>query len=554
MPLKESGIGTLSGVCVVVNLLMGSGYLALPHGFFVGGLVGSTVVLLAVLGVMIVTCLWESKCVVKAGRVLNSSKIPEVAEAMRVFCGKFWRNVYISVLSLSIGTSSWVFAILFAQTISASLPLYRPEVLCQVPEEDGSGTCQTRYVLNILLLGLFTTPLALMDVSEQAIVQNILAILRFLRCALMIVTPLLATTTEQLDRSFPYANASQAAQMPLMLGSTDGMCVVLSVCVFSFFLNSSVPIFIDALSNVNHALRILIYGFIVTASLYWMLGAVNSYTFGSSITSTCNLAWHGYRWPFAEHCTAGSLCDISAKVVEYVVVLSPILDVVSVYPLGTIVLANSVWEVVFGVAHHDFPGAVDQPLVDHYLPVSAVQAESEKAINETTRLINGGASSLSDPAGSSCSHLFAKKAVRFVLNTLPLTLAVLIKDFLQIVSLAGSISVLICLVFPAYLSLRCSSYDEENIEECVTPDNHLDWCDKPFHEVFPGLEKPEDGGGHVIRRNRDPDSSIIETKIFKVVVIIVGIVVTCMVFYSSLVPVPTYHTPHGAAAMHKELF
>lgn len=93
---SESGIGVLSGVCIVVNLLMGSGYLAMPHSFFEGGLLASTVVLLLVLGTMVVTCVWESKCVVRAARILNSSKIPEVAEAMRVYCGNFWRNVYIS--------------------------------------------------------------------------------------------------------------------------------------------------------------------------------------------------------------------------------------------------------------------------------------------------------------------------------------------------------------------------------------------------------------------------------------------------------------------------
>ena len=97
---NESGIGMLSGICIVVNLLMGSGYLALPNGFYEGGVMASTAVLLGVLGVMIVTCLWESKCVVKAARILNSSKIPEVAEAMRVYCGDFWRNMYISGVRL----------------------------------------------------------------------------------------------------------------------------------------------------------------------------------------------------------------------------------------------------------------------------------------------------------------------------------------------------------------------------------------------------------------------------------------------------------------------
>lgn len=567
---NESGIGMLSGICIVVNLLMGSGYLALPNGFYEGGVIASTAMLLGVLGVMVITCLWESKCVVKAARILNSSKIPEVAEAMRVYCGDFWRNMYISgapflicttysstyitnmnsciVLALSLGSSSWVFAVLFAQTASASVPIYHPDVVCQSGIGASDPVCNTRYLLNILVFGLITTPLALMDVKEQAIIQNSLAVMRVLRCVLMICTPLMAVSQLELERGFPFATSGAVTQTPVVAGSLDGVFIVLSVCVFSFFLNSSVPIFIDALRNVKNALTILVWGFFITAGLYWVLAVVGSVSFGSGVSSTCNLAWHGFRWPFVEHCPPGSVCDITSRIVECIVVFSPVLDVISVYPLGTIVLANSAWEVVFGVPHHEFPGSVDQILVHHYIPVSRLAEQTSNA-TENTPLV--GDAAIEPPrwyeAGRGAAVL--KKLVRFMLNVLPLIAAALMQNFLQIVSFAGSISVLICLVFPAFLSLRCSSYEEKHkvAERTVTAHNHLDWCDKPLHTLFPEnfkTERLEVGLEHaetkeVVLDHDDPEDSFIEQRWFKLAIIWLGFAVTGIIFYSSVMPVPT---------------
>jgi hypothetical protein len=478
---------------------------------------------------------------------------------------------------LSIGTSSWVFAILFAQTVSAILPLYQPDVVCATGSADDHGSvCGTRYIINLILLGVITTPLALMDVKEQAIIQNTLAVTRVLRCALMIATPLMATSQLELQRGFPFADSAHAAQTPIVSGSVDGVFIILSVCVFSFFLNSSVPIFIDALRNVKHALKILVWGFLITAGMYWVLSAVGSVTFGSSISTTCNLAWKGFRWPFMTECAAGSVCDVTSRMVEVLVVFSPVLDVISVYPLGTIVLANSAWEVVFGVPHHEFGGSIDQILVDHYLPPAralenrtASDPATPAAIvapspSETTRLLPGDAAAdgaAEARSGRWCGisrQAFLKKLVRFVLNILPLLLAVVVQNFLQIVTLAGSISVLICLVFPAYLSLKCSSYEEEHgiPAKTVNADNHLHWCDSPMPTLFPGHERAkkiesndnETNSDSDVEFGYDPESSFIEKRWFKLAVIYLGLVVTLIIFYSSITPVPGLP---GAAHHHR---
>lgn len=453
------------------------------------------------------------------------------------------------VLILSLGSSSWVFAVLFAQTTSASVPYYHPDVICQSGMDHDHDICNTRYLLNILLFGLITTPLALMDVKEQAFVQNSLAIMRVLRCILMISTPLMASNDIELKRGFPFATEGHIIETPIVAGSTDGIFIVLSVCVFSLFLNSSVPIFIDALRNVKRAQYILIWGFLITVALYWTLAAVGSMTFGSGVSSTCNLAWNGFRWPFVAECAPRSFCAVTSTVVECIVVFSPVLDVISVYPLGTIVLANSVWEVIFGVPHHEYPGSVDQVLVNHYVPVSMASNIDSSAPTESTRLILNQSVAITEEKWFGMTwSLFMKKFIRFSLNVLPLLAAALMQNFLQIVSFAGSISVLICLIFPAFLSLRCSSYEEEhNIAvQTVTAENHLHWCDKPLHLLLPDYFKTRrlegddiDVAATVILDHNDPEESFIEQRWFKLTILWIGFGVTIIIFYSSVAPVPS---------------
>ena len=484
---------------------------------------------------MIVTCLWEAKCVIKCGRILKSSKIPEVAQAIQLFCGSFWRNVYISILALSLGSALWVFSILFSQTMSVTIPVYRPDVSCYTEGPGNQGVCDTRYVVNLLILALITTPLALMDVNEQAVLQDIMAAVRVIRCILMILTPLLALYFNNLEQSFPHRDYTDSTSMPLIMGSMDGIFIVISIAVFSMFLNSSVPIAVDALQDLNQCYAVLTYGFAIAAIMYFLLGASVSFAFGSATDNPCNLNWENFRWPMSE-CAEGSICDITSRFVSFVIVFSPMLDVVSVYPLTTIVLANSIWEVVYGVDHEDSKTAVMDTFMANLpkeLAPSTSSNNSKNYCEETPLLISS--ESIAAESSLASNEIFSdatkKKIIRFAVNIFPMILAIVIQNFLVVVQYAGSISVLICLVFPGFYSYCCDEYETSHqfAKRTVTPENHLSWCDKPF-----ASNNEEE------KSTFNPENSLIETKYFKIGMIILGLCFTVIIFYASVEPIPKY--------------
>ena len=90
--------------------------------------------------------------------------------------------------------------------------------------------------------------------------------------------------------------------------------------------------------------------------LYIWLSIVVSVQFGSNTHNPCNLNWDGFRWPASwvgDTCDAGATCDWTAKAVEFIVLFTPALDVVSAYPFISIIVGNSLTEILLGTLSED---------------------------------------------------------------------------------------------------------------------------------------------------------------------------------------------------------
>lgn len=575
--------------------MLGSGYLALPNAFTEGGIISSSAILVGVLVVMIMTCLWEGRCVVKCGRVIHSSKVPEVAEAMNLYCGSKWRDVYILILAISHFIACSAYAILFARTFSYSLPqIYHSEVSCI--GEFHNEVCVIRYSINILILGIITTPLALMDVKEQAWLQNALAIMRIFRIVLMCITALLSVGTDAMEKSFPavFGSGSAYEPPPLFFGSWNGIFVTVSVGVFALLLNSAIPVIVDAMRSKKNFVRVLVRGFLISFALYLAVAIIISVKFSNKSDNPSNLNWHQYRLPY-DNCENGSggLCDVTSNLIEFFVVFCPVFDVISIFPISTIIFANSICEYVGIIAHS---GIATESNNHSALSTSALEEHKQNIelttkVNETTWLsarshmnaevsytdISPSEQNTSHNSTESTTNIFLVKCVRFGVNVLPLILALLVPDFMNVIQCAGAVSVLVGLAFPAYMSMQCDSFESKNkfYYDLINEKNHLHWIDtplslsnnsagnkaqstNPFDENY--IENPfdfdefdkDDGAlsnndtstaskNTTVSNSRttsrkvysNPEDDFIEKKSVKVSTLIIGIFVTAIIFYVS---------------------
>lgn len=505
-----------------------------------------------------ISCIWEGRCVIQASRVITAEspngsfekvlpKVPEVPEAFYLFCGAKWRNAYALVFYISFLSCAWVLAILFAHTMSSSMPfIYHPEEDCT--EHDGeivSTNCNTRYMINMALLAALTTPLALMDVKEQWYVQNTLAFIRVCRMLLMCITPMLVGAigdSSEMRKSFPgsFTSDSPALPPPLIVGSVLGLSQVLSAAVFSQFLNGSIPIIIDSLKNRDNYIKVLNITFISCFCLYIWLSIVVSTQFGSTTANPCNLNWVGYRWPGrdSETCTKGSFCDVSARLVEFIIVFCPAIDVVSAYPFLAIILGNSLTEMILG------------PNVEESDKTNDPSGEETGLLQPTMSI-----SATTDTDPSSHSWRWYNKLFRFLMNVFPMIMAVTVENFSTVIQLTGAISVLICLVFPPLLSIKCNTYLAEKYAKfsnhVLSSIAYLTWVDgnssalssqssSNLMKNYGSIDNCDNRGGDNV--NPRPiaavvpfnSKEIIENETFKWMFLSVGIVITCVIFYISM--------------------
>jgi len=153
---SEDGVSAVGGTCVTINLLMGSGFLALPAVFQRTGLLFSIVTLAFVGSIMCITCCWEGRAVLRGQYKLSLPKVPEVTETLRLFCGNFASNSYLFILSVSFIGAVWAYAILFAESVSSNFPLIYTDVEC-INGNISTSACYIRYLLNLTVFAVFTT-------------------------------------------------------------------------------------------------------------------------------------------------------------------------------------------------------------------------------------------------------------------------------------------------------------------------------------------------------------------------------------------------------------
>lgn len=460
MGFEMIGLDPFMAVCVTLNLLMGSGFLALPTVFRDLGIIPGVCILLVTGCIMYVTCVWEGRGVLRAKSYEGVHKVPEVTEALRIFCNPIARSSYLGILSLSLIGSVWAYAILFGQCMSSELPIIYPSVSC----DDGNteGVCGQRYLFYLVLLAILTTPLSLVEVKDQAWFQLVMTGLRILLICIMSATALYAYFHDAVNESFPnHESIVRKTNENSIPSFSTALLSCISTCVFSLYLNSTVPLIAHAIADKSTLGFVISRALLCSCVLYGTLAVVCGLCFGNGIDNPVNLNWKGYSF-------AGR-SSVWSKAIEALVLLFPAMDVLSVYPLTTIALSNNLLEAVYGV---ECVYLNTQRIVAS-LSCRWLRRELHSLHRSVTRLLSLPLVSSSAPRAPSRRYVplpqdeesspwgtetYAMLVVRVVVNVFPIACAFLIPNFLFIVNYVGGISVLVCFVYPALLSMASAPY------------------------------------------------------------------------------------------------
>ena len=373
----------------------------------------------------------------------TQSPVIEVASLVKGVLGKTMEILYLICLSGLAITGLWAYSNVAANSLVQQV---RWET-CGEP--NFLGPCGFEYMINCAVFGVIVVPLSLLDTTEQATIQSIFTVLRFVTLGAMAIGAVLGLFLFPLASAFPPlprsslslpASTSAASAPPFATPSsviantttapyygknvhwglqTSGMGLLISSMCFSMLFQHSVPGLMAAIDPTQRQSVKHVFGgaLISSALLYIVLGVTMALYFGSAILPSSNLNFVNFNFGMGEP------SSMVATLMSYVIVLFPVVGSISVYPLITITLSNN-------------------------LHVSTAKCTGWGQDNRRARIF-----------------------WRLVAGIPPILLSLLVRNLSTIIQFSGLFAVPIAYLFPALLQL----YSNRGVEGLEKIPNEFSW-------------------------------------------------------------------------------
>ncbi|CAM9564587.1 unnamed protein product [Ascophyllum nodosum] len=420
--MGHGGVGFGVGVCIAINLVMGSGFLALPKAYVSAGLILGTAVTFVCMALLGITAGYESEVMCRAQAWANANVLPlvhskgapdsemrlsthafQVSEMCEMFGGRKLQRAYNVLLFLYMFCALWGYATVFGEALATYAPL---------PFLRYTGA----YRLYVMIFGAVVVPLSCMGIKEQALFQIVLTILRFAALLAMVGSIAVSLYTG----GDPFGPESDQCVGTVELIHWQGIFRAVPAAIFALSLASTVPTIVSGLEDKHSVGNVTWTAQASAAVAYTCISLSTVYYFGKSVNGSCNINWVLYH-PGANGLWT-PLGAFLGRAVAYFVVFFPALDVTSVYPLNVMVVANNVMATVYS---------------DH------VDSASTDPVVVTT--------------------------FRIACAMPPLLCALFVRDFAAIVGFGGNLAIMIAFVIPAYLNLLSQKLCEERFGASRTP-------------------------------------------------------------------------------------
>jgi hypothetical protein len=269
---------------------------------------------------------------------IDSSKM-EINELLGYFVGDWAKTGFTILLGLFIYITLWSYSAVFSSSLVSLVPFPGISIgySCDIYNETFPAACEKSYLLYMLLFLLIVAPLICMDLTEQVGLQIFLCIFRFGAILLMFVTSVIAMYHTPYNRNdqghSPFVTYHKSFDL-------SGFGTIFPTAIFSQLLHHSIPGLVQPVKQKSWVRSMFSAALTTTFSLYLALGIPAVMYFGSGVKPVISLNWKDYSGLGFEGPNAA---PIWAKIISYIVVLFPVLDIVSAFPLNGITLGNTIF-------------------------------------------------------------------------------------------------------------------------------------------------------------------------------------------------------------------
>lgn len=373
--VKHEGFGFWTSYFFMINCVIGAGFLSLPWAYSNGGwLMGIFLQVVTSLVTYYIYCLYLevlarvdvlirlkqdgsdlvpvslSRFIRIAQRrrrrpLLSAEYYPEItnrrmdaAEIVRVVFGGPMYVVYVvGIFCYFIGIET-AFASVFSSSLAANIPL-GPLKECDIYDtKEFMSPCRLNYWGYLVIYSVLMVYFTIKGFSEQVWMQSAMTFMRFFVIATVVVASLYSIATHT---NFSDDDYNPVEWPPAFDTGALGKAVPIIFLTNMFMV--SLPSIAEVVKDKAYTLpRVGLLTILTCGVAYLILGLTVSFAL-YEVPSMSNLAFTDYSAGYSQEER-----PTWAYFIEYVVLLFPALDVISAFPLNSIVLSDNLISMIYG--------------------------------------------------------------------------------------------------------------------------------------------------------------------------------------------------------------
>ena len=261
----------------------------------------------------------------------------ETSELCEIFFNKFGKYLYLGTVVVFCFSVAVSFAVVVGSALATNIPLnFGPFNQCSydafhneiVPKDVG---CRYAYYFCLMLVGLVVVPLSMMNLKEQAVIQAIFGLLRFLMIAMILVYCIVklfeggdicqeilinpdqcnATESCRFEETVRNITAENVIEMHDIIKRFDprGWLVAIPVLTYPFLLHHSIPSFTHPIGKKKYLWQFILCTYSFLGVCFLSLGVVVPLWFRAETQESVVLNWvsghHKHIASYIDHFTWG---------------------------------------------------------------------------------------------------------------------------------------------------------------------------------------------------------------------------------------------------------
>ncbi|CAG9320751.1 unnamed protein product [Blepharisma stoltei] len=261
----------------------------------------------------------------------------DMCEMAQVLLGKVHGKILMGIFIIGSTASLIAYCTIFSSSLSSIIPITGTDTCNIYDDPDFGGSCRFRYWAYLFIYASIVIPLAVVGLTEQTLFQIVSCCMRIGVILTIIVTSLYAIASDtELDDDG--ANQSDPSTFKIM---NLGLClpIVYMATYFKNTVSTTTQFVTDKSENIK---KICIFALFSMSVFFLLLGLIVPFAAGD-VEKMVTLNWRDY--------SAGADEDDRSwwtYIIAYFIVLLPAVDVLSVFPIIVINLADNVMSITYG--------------------------------------------------------------------------------------------------------------------------------------------------------------------------------------------------------------